>query len=108
MPVRTELPLPAIEDIKSSSFRAYPQQAGPILINRRNTVTVEAVRVGLIVLKAIGELFRLQIEVIKPLARCHPQSILPVVPNVAQGHADGALLKWICSESHCSTVVFDQ
>ena len=59
-------------------------------------------------LKAIGELFGLQIEVTKPLARCHPQSILPVLANVAEGYADSAFPKWICGESLCSTIVFDQ
>ena len=49
-----------------------------------------------------------QIEVIKPLARCHPQSVLPVIHNGAMHDADSTFPKRIFSESFCLMIVFNQ
>ena len=72
MPITDELFLPEIENIESRILSSYPQHAAPILIDRENGVTVEAIRVGLVVLKPVRETFCSPVKVIETLARWHP------------------------------------
>jgi hypothetical protein len=72
MPVIAELFFPEIENIEPRILSSHPQHATPILIDRHNRVTVEAIRVGLIVLKPARETFCAPVKVVKTQARWHP------------------------------------
>ena len=61
--VGTELFLLEIEDVEPLVQSAHPQQAGPVPMNGKNLIVVEASRVGCIVLKAARETSGLPIEV---------------------------------------------
>ena len=69
MPVETELLLPEIEQINAPIFSPPPQQAAPILINRDNSVIVEAIGVAFIVLKTVAETLGSPIKILETLAQ---------------------------------------
>ena len=58
--------------IESRILSSHPQHAAPILIDRDNGVTVEAIRVAFVVLKPVRETFCSPVEVIETLAGWHP------------------------------------
>ena len=108
MPVTAELFLLEIEDVKPPIRSAHPQQAGPVLIKGDDSVTAEAFRVILIALKAARETFFLPIEVIESQTRRHPESLLPILQQLAGVIGDSARIQWIRSEPLRLTIIFDQ
>ena len=56
MRITDELFLPEIENVKPGILSSHPQHAPPILIDRENGVTIEAIRVAFIVLKPVREI----------------------------------------------------
>ena len=46
--------LAEIENVKPRILSSHPQHTTPILIDRENGVTVEAVRIGFVVLKPVA------------------------------------------------------
>ena len=82
MHVMDELFLPEIENVEPRILSSHPQHATAILIDRENGVTVEAVRVGLVVLKPVRETFCSPVKVIETL-----RSMAPIVHSVRQPQA---------------------
>ena len=72
MHIMDELFLAEIENIEPGILSSHPQHTTPILIDRHNGVTVEAIRVAFIVLKPVRETFCSPVKVIETLARWHP------------------------------------
>src|SRR5271165_6541811 len=117
MHIMNELFLPEIENIEPRILSSHPQHAAPILIDRENGVAIEAIRVGLIVLKLVRVTFCAPVKVREALARRHPQSILPVSRKAAirrppvRGRcqdADTMGAKWVSREALSLSIIFHE
>src|SRR5215469_531195 len=64
MPMIPKLFLPEIENIQPCVLSSHPEQAASILIDRHDRVTVEAIRIAFIVLKAESETLCATVKVV--------------------------------------------
>jgi hypothetical protein len=67
-----ELFLLEIEKVKPLVLCSHPQHAAPIPIDRENGVTVETIRVAVVVLKPVRETLCSPVKMIETPARWHP------------------------------------
>ena len=108
MHITAELSLLEIENIKPSLLSSHPQHAAPVQIHRDHSVIVEAIRVALIVLKKVREMFCAPVKVIEAQTRWHPKSVSSIIEKLAINQADSTGANRVGRESLCLAIIFDE